>query len=103
MEVPEVRRIYVSAMQEFLGMINACKELQPYLKVYPFGFENVKIMLNFYDDEHKRPEKHFVSAVFVARGDLFFESKGPGFERFETLCREPLEEAVKKVSKQEGE
>ena len=98
-DLDEARELIVTTTSEYLKAINGSKEVRPYLENYPFGLENVEVMIWI-----KEPDGHDVpfdqiAQVTLARGMISYYSYkyDPG-NSYQTLHRESYDEALKIVN-----
>ena len=61
-------------MLNLLNKINNDPQIRPYLHVYPFSIDNVKIMISFDTLEGKRVDSRYIVLVFCAKGKIFYKN-----------------------------
>ncbi len=98
LSVNEARNLYVEVVEGYLERFNRDEQIRPYLHNYPFTIENMKLMITFKDEYHRRRDGEDVTLMFMARGNLvYYCSYDYEKEDFVDLHEEPYEEAVRIV------
>jgi len=95
--IDEARVLLIDCAQEFIENINSSKEIRPYLKDYPFTFQNVGIALFFYDQNgHDLYHPQIIDAGCTSRG-LDFNTLNSKTHQYEQEYTETHKEALEKV------
>jgi hypothetical protein len=91
--VGHARKLYVSIIESLIKIVNADKEIRPYLRDFPFTYQNCDITLSF----SKRDEfgTGSLSMVALCGKDILYYTLING--RNEVTHEEPYEEALKIV------
>ena len=102
-DLPEARRILVSATSEYLNAINDSKRLRPYLKEYPFTVKNVEIMIWIRKANNRDIDPNKINFMCSNKGILRYDlSDEPGTYLDRELCTETYEEALKIIQAEDA-
>lgn len=71
-EIPQVRRLFVLSLEEFLNMVNADEELRPRLKSYPITIENMKFNLGFVSVEGEFAEPPYIAYAYLENDHICY-------------------------------
>jgi len=97
-EVDEARNLLIESVEELIENINSSKEIRPYLKEYPFTFQNAGITLLFSDQKgHDCYHPLIIDAMCTPRG-LHFNTLNSKTHQYEQEYTETHEEALKKIN-----
>lgn len=99
MEIPQVRKLIVLSIEEFLNMVNADQELQPYLPHHPITTKHLNFRIGFGDIEGQFAEPPYVAYVYLAQDKIcycFYDNLFGKFTEYDDI-EESYEEALQLV------
>ena len=97
-DLAQARELLVSTTVEYLHAINSSREVRPYLHNYPFGLENIEVMMWVEDPNGKSIPIDQIAQMTLSNGVLSYYSYkyDPG-NSYRELHKETYEEALKIV------
>jgi hypothetical protein len=103
LEIPQVREIIVRKEEELLDMLNADREVRPYLHVYPCGIEIFRLGIGFSDPAGSFAELPYIAYATVLVGRVNYSIFDQDKRRLDKVYDEPYEEAYRIVFGKERE
>jgi hypothetical protein len=92
-DVAHARKLYVSIIESLIKMVNEDKGIRPYLRDFPFTYQNCDITLSFYKKDKSEFANGTLSMVALCGKDILYYTLANG--RNEVVHEEPYEEALK--------
>ena len=90
------RKLLVTLTQKLADMVNAHKEIRPYLREYPFGLNRAYVSLSYDNRDGSSKNDNSVTHVCQGKQGIAYSTDDPnGFAGFRKLHRESFEEALK--------
>jgi len=100
----EARALLVDCVEEFQNRINSNEKLRPYLKVYPFSYENIGITVFINSSDKKELFHPDIGIAAATSFDFCYKTVDPENTcQFKEIHRETHEEAIAKVKAQHPE
>lgn len=102
MKVPEVRKLIVTSVEDFLQEVNLNGKLHPKLKKHPITYRNVKFNVGFGSIDGTFQEPPYIAYAYLDEGILYYCYEDRLFFNFieEENIEEPYEEALKILQEQ---
>jgi hypothetical protein len=99
----EARKLEVIVVESFLKAINENREIRPYLREHPFTPDRANISISFRDNKKELDKDGDLTSVFQAKNTLFFHYNDSSNELEYRTEKEPYEEALLKVQRDNPE
>lgn len=93
-DVKEARKLAIHAVNQYLSAINNNKDIRPFLHEYPFTPKNIQIRILVYKPDRSLPPQDKIQFISVINGYITYSLNEPN-GLFETVCKEPFEEALR--------
>ncbi|NGX42632.1 MAG: hypothetical protein K940chlam7_00912 [Chlamydiae bacterium] len=98
-KIPEVRKLFVLSVEEFLNMVNADAELRPLLAKHPITIENLKFNIGFGTIDGDFQEPPYIAYAYLADGKIcycYYDNLFGKFIYYDDV-EEPYDEALQIV------
>jgi hypothetical protein len=92
--IEEGRDLLITAMRNFLAIVNEDKTIRPYLTSYPFQPKNIEIRIFIKNPDQSDPEPGKLCVVSALEGVLKYSTTDPSLPLFKTVHKETYEEAL---------
>ena len=101
MDVDQARKLYVTALEEYLKKYNESKEIRPFLHKFPFTVENIKMTIVFENESQTHQGEGFVAYILRGKNNqIFYEGYDHKTEKLYDIYSEPYEKALEIVRNQ---
>lgn len=97
MNIDEARNFYVKHAEHYIETINNDVALRPFLRSYPVTIDNIDLSFQFLNQNNELVSPPYIVHVSNLKGTVYYAIDNKQRTRFETLFKEPYEEAVRIV------
>jgi len=98
LNIPRSRELIIELSNELIKRVNESEELRPYLKNYPFTFQNIGMTVTYRGDEPLGNNE--LEFSFLKKGLIYYEDTDLETKRYKVVHRETFEEAVTQAKNQ---
>ncbi|MBI2743615.1 MAG: hypothetical protein HYX48_06835 [Chlamydiales bacterium] len=93
----KARELLLSAIHEYLAVINKNEQIQPYLYNRPFTANNVEIRIFVRKPDHSDIDRGKICAASALEGAIRYDIRDPETDRLRTIATETYEEALSRA------
>lgn len=100
LDLTQARKLYIELVEGLLKLVNNNKEIRQYLHNYPFTKDNIDIIIGFEDKNGKSAKNPKIACIWLAKGKICYSVCKGNSEKFENLCKEPYDDALRIVKEE---
>jgi len=97
-DIEAARELLVYSTEEYLSAINSNEEIRPYLHVYPFTAENVKVEIYFRKPDHHNVSPGQLNIAAVGEGKITYYTETSRMAPLQQKHEETYQDALKAVA-----
>lgn len=100
LDIDATRKLYVEVVEGFLKEINSEERVRQHLDKYPYDYRGTDIMIAFVDKFLLRVDHKYIQLVHLTNGSIYYKSGTDLNVNYQTIHKEPYEEALRIVREQ---
>jgi hypothetical protein len=95
------RELIIACSEDFLAIINNDKNIRPYLKNYPFNFQNIELTIFIHDINDRKIYDPDIGVVSLFQGSVWYKTYDPDKKYgYKSKIKEPFEDALRILNEQ---
>lgn len=102
MNIKNARKLLINIVHDYLEILNADKQLQPYLAKHPFDEKNIEIRLFFYTQDQDYVLHPNIGVASSIKGSINYKTvEDASYYKIQEVYSETYEEALEKLQASE--